>query len=323
MFVFSPLAELGLLTVHNILYSYRLEEPLLRNCTGKVPSDTHTILRFKYYRAWKTLSINGEPVSLASAAGAALAGIDIEPIVHLSPTVRIGTTKGMLNFNWFNRADAVLFSSQLHFNAQCALPLHLVRRPGKGKEIAVHDIVLGASISSNASLITISLRPNHRMVAPTFHFSAPEFSDIDQASPSSTYSWRAGILLPLMRYFVLNVAILFSIVSFAVCLVKLWACRYHVKRREGLGRSLISPIRAPISRFWRDASPAPPFADSDSTISRLWHEAISRAKTGVSQSRLVAASSGLVAELGGRISRSPSPRGRSEKRLSTIEEEFP
>lgn len=304
----------------------RIDHSFLGNCTRHITPDTYVILNFKYSRTWRTVAINGEPVPFTDVVGVRKS-VEHRTAISLSPTAQIGGPRaGRYNLPWFNTADAALFSNALRPQDYCTLHLlGLERKDGDAKSTKILDILPTSSsrdpnlsrLAPPTPLFTIALGPN-RLTSFEFPTSGPNVS----ISPSSTYSWRARILLPLIRYLVVNVTVLLAIMTSWLCGRRAWAAvrSRSTRHRRRSGAEQLSSNRRSAFQFWRNTSPMPSSADIDSAIGHLWHNAITRGRAGLSLSVKPHFNSATGASAESAV-RASSPLRRSEKRLSTILEE--
>jgi len=114
--------------------------------------------------------------------------------VSVSP-VKFGNLDDSLNLPWFNRADAALFSSERHPNDECSLNVRLIRRKDTENTFDIVPCTTFGFGNLAARLLTIVLHPDSDTV-PAF-----EIPYAESLSPSTTYVWRSGVLLPIIRHY--------------------------------------------------------------------------------------------------------------------------
>lgn len=257
----------------------------------------------------------------------------LDPAISLDTESRIVADRNSwYHLPWLNPADAALLASRMTLHNECSIRLHVVRSPIEGGSssfdggLDVFDIVALPSHNSTSqnllhflSIGVLSSRPRR---LPSFEFPA-----IESHSPSSTYHWRSGILLPLILYIVIPIFGFFLLGAMVILVLRI-ARRFQSGRRRKASsyRRTASTNASPhrsglLMMFWRPSSPTPSFpnVDRDSVMGRLWRDALTRGK--------LRSSAGLQVPSGYQvIDDEIRSRGRNlspEKRLSTIMEEAP
>ncbi|KAF8312827.1 hypothetical protein DL93DRAFT_2168203 [Clavulina sp. PMI_390] len=317
-----------------VMRAFKFDPSLLQSCSKELPDESYALLRFRYHHTWKTVTINGEPLSLVGALkdsepGGRPSRMFTHTPTKSKPTLKIGRTDGIFNFHWFNPADAASFSIDLHPEYECSLPLRLVKRPGDASDpmhifdvipIQIDPVDGTTELLIGVPILTILVRSKYPTNPPTFQFASPESAIIPQTSLSSTYPWRANILLPLLRYVVLTAVIFVMAVTLLFTGLRLWA-RWHpttfvlTPPQSSSSHSKTHGRRQSASAFfgkvWANMNP-----DAEPALRRLWTDALDRARSPYSSTFSSSSSSSSSTSSTSSSPSSGTSRGTSPSRNS-------
>lgn len=216
----------------------------LLKCTRPPQHDTYVLLKFQYFHRWKTVTINDALIPISITAAEARTSISVSP-------AKFGNIGDRLNLPWFNRADAALFSSEMHPKDQCSLNVRLARRRHTEDTFDIVPCTPYGFANLAARLLTVVLRPGSDNM-PRF-----EFSYVESFSPSATYIWRSGILLSAIRYYLIELLLLFGVVlALVVCAStsRVFLPRHvlaHSINSNEKSWSHLEPRFKVVRRFWR------------------------------------------------------------------------
>lgn len=315
------------LTIHSVA---RLHPTFFDSCSQPVNANSSAIIQLRYHHTWRTLTVNGAALHLDSLRPTSSTNAASDPAVRMTAEVRVVPNRRLwYQPPWLSHADAALLRSRMTEPNECTFAVHVVRDVQSSttgpSAINVFDLIIPSLPSSlgqpSVRILSFGIQPSRPRRLPSFAFPSS-----DSGSPSSTYHWRSGILLPLLLYIVLPILSFFFVGGVAILAFRIfrWSRSSHRRRSYPHKRSLSSASPSAhttgIFNLWRPSSPTPSFPniDRDSVMGRLWRDALARGKLRSSGLEVPNAYHPVIDD-------SPRARGRtaSEKRLSTIHEEAP